>query len=91
MSWLFARASAFAPETVERAVQSLFADSPIKEIHGVVPVAEMFSYSTTLRSLTQGRGTFHTGHVRYSQVPKSIADEVVRRTLAKRRGDGQAA
>ena len=72
-------------------VQSLFADSPVKEIHGEVPVAEMFSYSTTLRSLTQGRGTFHTGHVRYAPVPKSLADEVRRNTLAHRKGEGQAA
>ena len=48
-----------------------------------MPVAELFSYSTTLRSLTQGRGTFHTEHADYAAVPKSVEDEIVREARVK--------
>jgi elongation factor G len=65
-------------------VQSLFAENPVKEIRGLVPVAEMFSYSTALRSLTQGRGTFHTEHATYTPVPEPIARQVIREALARR-------
>jgi len=65
-------------------VQSLFAENVIKEIRGLIPVAELFSYSTTLRSLTQGRGTFHTEHANYAPVPEMLARQVVRETLARR-------
>ncbi len=66
-------------------IRNLFAENPVKEIRGVVPVSEMFAYSTTLRSLTQGRGTFHTEHSEYAPVPAKIAEEVIRETLARRR------
>jgi elongation factor G len=65
-------------------VQSLYAESQIKEIRGLIPVAELFSYSTTLRSLTQGRGTFHTEHANYAPVPENLAKQVIRDTLARR-------
>jgi len=65
-------------------VQSLFAENPIKEIRGLIPVAELFSYSTTLRSLSQGRGTFHTEHANYAPVPETLAKQVIRDTLARR-------
>jgi elongation factor G len=65
-------------------VQSLFAENPIKEIRGLIPVAELFSYSTVLRSLTQGRGTFHTEHANYAPVPETLARQIIRDTLARR-------
>ncbi len=65
-------------------VQSLFAENVIKQIRGLIPVAELFSYSTVLRSLTQGRGTFHTEHANYAPVPESLSRQVIRDTLAKR-------
>jgi elongation factor G len=44
-----------------------------------VPLAEMFGYTTQLRSLTQGRGT-HTMHFsQYLEAPKSVSDEVIAR------------
>jgi len=42
-----------------------------------VPLAEMFGYATTLRSLTQGRATYSMHFDRYEQVPRAIADELV--------------
>jgi len=48
-------------------------------IRANVPLAEMFGYTTDLRSMTQGRATstMHFGH--YAEVPESIAKEIVAR------------
>src|SRR5213078_786021 len=45
-----------------------------KAIKGEVPLAEMFGYSTTLRSLTQGRATYTMEFKHYAEAPKSVAD-----------------
>ncbi len=42
-----------------------------------VPLAEMFGYSTTLRSITQGRAVSSMQFSRYEEVPKSKADEII--------------
>jgi len=46
-------------------------------IRAKVPLGEMFGYSTTLRSSTQGRGVFSMELSHYEEVPKSIADEII--------------
>ncbi|WP_274365227.1 elongation factor G [Paenibacillus thermotolerans] len=46
-------------------------------IRSKVPLSEMFGYSTTLRSRTQGRGVFAMEISHYEEVPKSIADEII--------------
>ncbi|AHD07543.1 elongation factor G [Paenibacillus larvae] len=46
-------------------------------IRAKVPLSEMFGYSTTLRSRTQGRGVFSMELSHYEEVPKSIADEII--------------
>jgi len=46
-------------------------------IRAKVPLSEMFGYSTTLRSGTQGRGVFSMELSHYEEVPKSIAEEIV--------------
>jgi len=46
-------------------------------IHGKVPLAEMFGYVTTLRSLTSGRATSMLEFSRYQATPKEIMDEVL--------------
>jgi elongation factor G len=43
------------------------------------PLAEMQSYATDLRSMTQGRGVFTMEFVRYEEVPKHLADEIIAR------------
>lgn len=47
-------------------------------IEAEVPLAEMFGYSTVLRSLTQGKAQFTMEFATYRQVPKSVAEEIAR-------------
>ena len=48
-------------------------------IRAYVPLSEMFGYATALRSNTQGRGNYSMEMDHYEQVPKSIADEVIKK------------
>ncbi|OIP94946.1 MAG: translation elongation factor G [Syntrophobacteraceae bacterium CG2_30_61_12] len=54
-------------------------DGTFTAIESEVPLAEMFGYSTVLRSSTQGKAEFTMEFARYSQVPKSVAEEILRR------------
>ena len=47
-----------------------------KIISGEVPLAEMFGYATDLRSATQGRATFTMEPLKYSEVPKTLAEAI---------------
>jgi len=49
----------------------------LKVISAEVPLAEMFGYSTSLRSATQGRATYTMEFKRYSEAPKSVAEAVI--------------
>jgi elongation factor G len=48
-----------------------------KAIRAEVPLSEMFGYSTTLRSMTQGRATYTMEFKHYSEAPKNVADAIV--------------
>ena len=48
-----------------------------KTIKAEVPLAEMFGYSTTLRSLTQGRATYTMEFKHYAEAPKNVAEAVM--------------
>ena len=48
----------------------------IQILHAMVPLAEMFGYSTDLRSRTQGRGNFVMQFSHFEEVPKSLADKI---------------
>jgi elongation factor G len=48
-----------------------------KIIRAEVPLSEMFGYSTTLRSLTQGRATYTMEFKHYAEAPKNVADAVI--------------
>lgn len=49
----------------------------IKVIKAEVPLAEMFGYATTLRSLSQGRATYSMEFKHYAEAPKSVAEAVI--------------
>jgi elongation factor G len=46
-------------------------------INAVVPLSEMFGYSTTLRSMSQGRAVYSMQFAHYEEVPKSKAEEII--------------
>ncbi|MGQ2282339.1 elongation factor G [Apilactobacillus kunkeei] len=46
-------------------------------IHAMVPLSEMFGYATTLRSASQGRGTFSMTFDHYSPVPAAVQEEII--------------
>ena len=53
-------------------------DSPSgKLIHAEVPLSEMFGYATDLRSMTQGRATYSMEFAKYSEVPASVAEQII--------------
>ncbi len=49
-------------------------------IRAEVPLAEMFGYSTDLRSVTQGRATYSMEFARYAEAPSNIADVIIKRS-----------
>ena len=54
-----------------------------KIVRGFVPLAEMFGYSTDLRSKTQGRGNYSMFFEKYEQVPKSVQEKILSQKAAK--------
>ncbi|MCA1595824.1 MAG: elongation factor G, partial [Chloroflexi bacterium] len=54
-----------------------------RSIKAFVPLAEMFGYSTGLRSMTQGRATYTMEPSHYDEVPRSVAEEVLARGREK--------
>jgi len=49
----------------------------LKIIDATIPLAQMFGYATTLRSLTEGRGNFTMEFDKYEEVPGNIAQEII--------------
>jgi len=55
-------------------------ENPVGKIVGAeVPLAEMFGYATTLRSLSQGRATYTMEFLKYAEVPNNIAEEITKK------------
>ena len=53
-------------------------------IKAMVPLAQMFGYATTLRSMTQGRAIYSMQFSHYSEVPKSVAEEITEKAQVKK-------
>ncbi len=60
-------------------VEGMEARGNSQVVRAMVPLAEMFGYATTLRSATQGRGTFTMTFDHYEDVPKSIQEEIIKK------------
>ncbi len=52
------------------------------EIDAMVPLSEMFGYMTVLRSNTQGRGTYQMVFDHYEEVPRNIAEDIIKKNSA---------
>ncbi len=69
-------------------IQSQSPKGNLKAIRGFVPLSEMFGYATNSRSLSQGRATFMMEPAHYEEVPKMVAEKIVKgrqETLPARR------
>ena len=60
-------------------VNSMDDRSGIKIIAAYCPLAQMFGYSTDLRSMTQGRATYSMEFDHYEEVPKNVSDEIIKK------------
>ncbi|MBI5404944.1 MAG: elongation factor G, partial [Candidatus Kerfeldbacteria bacterium] len=54
-----------------------------KVIDADVPLAEMFGYATSLRSMTQGRASYSMEFARYEQVPRNVAEMIIEKSGKK--------
>ena len=59
-------------------VEGMNIEDGISTVNAMVPLAEMFGYSTDLRSNTQGRGNYTMQFAQYEQVPNSVAEKVLK-------------
>jgi elongation factor G len=60
-------------------VQSMDDRAGVKLVVALVPLAEMFGYSTDLRSMSQGRATYSMIFDQYMEVPRNIAEEIIQK------------
>ncbi|PKE47571.1 elongation factor G [Macrococcoides caseolyticum] len=60
-------------------VEGMEARGNAQVVRAFVPLAEMFGYATNLRSNTQGRGTYSMVFDHYEEVPKSIAEDIIKK------------
>jgi elongation factor G len=65
-------------------IEGFTARKDAQVIQSKVPLSEMFGYATILRSMTQGRAIYSMQFDHYSEVPKSIADEISEKSAGKK-------
>ena len=65
-------------------IENMEERSGVKLVTSKVPLAEMFAYSTTLRSMTQGRGTYTMQFSHYDEAPRNVAEEIIAKVKGTR-------
>jgi elongation factor G len=58
-------------------IMGMEGEGKIQKVKALVPEAEMYKYSTSLRSMTQGRGYFTTKFSHYEEVPREITQKII--------------
>jgi elongation factor G len=58
-------------------------------IHALVPLAEMLNYAPALRSMTQGRSSFHMEYSHYEEVPRQVAEKIIAEARRHRREEDE--
>ena len=69
-------------------VEGVDADGETETVKARVPFSEMLLYGTTLRSITQGRGSFHMEFSHYEEVPRALQEKII--TEAKKAREAHA-
>ncbi|OLD82163.1 MAG: translation elongation factor G, partial [Ignavibacteria bacterium 13_1_40CM_2_61_4] len=64
-------------------IEGLTARKDAQVIKSRVPLSDMFGYSTTLRSMTQGRAIYTMQFSHYEEVPQSISDQIIEKVKGK--------
>ena len=67
-------------------IEEIVERKEVKLIHGTVPLATMFGYATSLRSVSQGRASYTMEPAFYQEVPASLAQEVVQKGNLRKEG-----
>ena len=63
-------------------VMGMEGEGKYQKITAKVPLAEMYKYSTSLRSLTQGRGSFKSTFDTFQAVPQNVQDALIKKRAA---------
>src|SRR5882724_12245754 len=58
-------------------VEGVDAEGDVQTVKARVPMAEMLTYGSTLRSITQGRGSFHMESSHYEEVPRNLQEKII--------------
>ncbi|HEY6844033.1 MAG TPA: elongation factor G [Thermoanaerobaculia bacterium] len=58
-------------------MEGVDAEEETQTLHARVPLAEMLTYGSTLRSITQGRGSFHMEFSHYEEVPRTLQEKII--------------
>ena len=66
-------------------ISSSVEDGLFSRVEAEVPLSEMFGYSTTLRSLTQGKAEFTMEFEKYAKVPQSVSESLIKEAEEKKR------
>ena len=64
-------------------IEGMTQRSDAQVIKAMVPLAEMFGYATSMRSMTQGRAIYNMEFSHYAEVPKSISEQIVEKYKGK--------
>jgi elongation factor G len=70
-------------------VEGVDADDDAQVVHARAPMSELLTYGSTLRSLTQGRGSFHMEYSHYEEVPRNLQEKII--AESKKAKEAQAA
>ncbi len=68
-------------------VEKIETEGNLISVDSRIPLGEMFGYATDLRSLTQGRATYHMEFSHYSEMPVHLAAEVIKRIKGEYQGE----
>ncbi len=64
-------------------VEGVDAEGEMQTVKARVPMAEMLTYGSTLRSITQGRGSFHMEFNHYEEVPRNLQEKIIAESKKK--------
>ena len=64
-------------QTRRAVIQGMDADGHYQKIKAKIPLAELYKYSSTLRSITQGKAKFHMSYAEYASVPHDIQQKLM--------------